>query len=164
MPKHFPSQTQLHMIRPLVTYVHIILIKIYAKLYLFFWNSSPLCWNQLIFLPSWGISWGSRSYGVTVSDLCKSADNLVRLHIWYIWCWDYTFFYTVIYIPNECVISTWYVNFINIKMMLRLHIHFYCNFHYYLGPKGPPRTPRNLWGPLAPQGPPIKIMLRLHLY
>ena len=36
----------------------------------------------------------------------------------------------------------------NIKIMLRLHIHLYCNFHHYLCPKGPPgtskRTPRDL--------------------
>ena len=36
----------------------------------------------------------------------------------------------------------------NIKIMLKLHIHLYYNFHHYLCPKGPPgtskRTPRDL--------------------
>ena len=61
----------------------------------------------------------------------------------------------------------------NIKIMLKLHIHLYYNFHHYLCPKGPPGTskrtprdlqktskgyPRDLWGtskrPQDIQGPP----------
>ena len=46
-------------------------------------------------------------------------------------------------------------------MMLRLHIHLYCNFHYHLDPKGPPGASRSLQGLQGPletsrdrQGPP----------
>ena len=46
----------------------------------------------------------------------------------------------MIYITNECVISTRYINLINVKMMLRLHIHLYCNFHRYLNLQGPPEA------------------------
>ena len=30
--------------------------------------------------------------------------------------------------------------FLNTKMMLRLHIHLYCNFHHYLNLQGPPEA------------------------
>ena len=56
----------------------------------------------------------------------------------------FAFICTMNYITTECVISTRYINLINIKMMLRLHIHLYCNFHQYLNLQGPPGASRGL--------------------
>ena len=94
------------------------------------------------------------------------------------WCGDYTYICTVIYIidwsvntafafictmnyiTTECVISTRYINLINIKMMLRLHIHLYCNFHYG-DLQGPPGISRDLQGPLGPPGMSREIFRKL---